>query len=736
MIAAVIRDPGRMAFKNAVRLGLVAPAAFAFAFVVLDDPAAATFAVFGSLGLLLFADFGGPRRVRAVSFLGLAAAGALLVALGTLAGTRPWLAVAGMAVAGFVVLFSGVLNGAFAAASTCALLAFVLAVTVPAPVGELPSRLAGWAIACAAAIPAALLLWPRRPRDLLYARAAAATHALAAAVRAPRDAARARRAQAAAAATREQFLRTPYRPSGATGPGAALAHLIDDVDWLTQLARARAAAPSDDALEAERTELEAAVVQVLEAAAARLDGVSRGARPGSGAASAQPDLARLTAAREELARGFLALAGESGPGREAVLERQLEEAFHLRALSFGAWQLAANALRASRAPAPPTDETLPAADVAQGPRETLGAARELTRAYASMRSVWLQNSIRGALGLALAVAVGELADLQHAFWAVLGTISVLRSHALSAGTTLLRVVGGTFAGVVVGGLLILAIGDDQTALWILLAPTVMLAGYAPRAINLFVGQAAFSVCVLVLFNLIEPVGWSIGLVRVEDVAIGAGISLLVGLLLWPRGATAVMRGSVATAYARSADYLTATIAALLDGRSPAELAEPAAAALDAGRRLDDAFRQYLAEPAGGHADFHRISVLLSGTTRVRRAAHSLRAAAVMLPLRPLEAGDPLRAELERELADLGDWYRRLGDAIAGTADAPPAPRAVSLAADAAAGEPLLTRVGDAGGDRRRATLAIAWTRQHLLMLARLEQPLAQAAEALGSGRSG
>jgi uncharacterized membrane protein YccC len=48
------------------------------------------------------------------------------------------------------------------------------------------------------------------------------------------------------------------------------------------------------------------------------------------------------------------------------------------------------------------------------------------------------------------------------------------------------------------------------------------------------GQATFTVTVVILFNLIVPAGWQLGLVRVEDVAIGAGISVVVGLLLWPR----------------------------------------------------------------------------------------------------------------------------------------------------------------------------------------------------------
>ncbi len=70
---------------------------------------------------------------------------------------------------------------------------------------------------------------------------------------------------------------------------------------------------------------------------------------------------------------------------------------------------------------------------------------------------------------------------------------------------------------------------------------------------------------LVLFNLVAPAGWRVGLVRVEDVAIGAGVSLLAGALIWPRGATAVLREAFGAAYARASAYLGVTIDTPLDG---------------------------------------------------------------------------------------------------------------------------------------------------------------------------
>ena len=55
--------------------------------------------------------------------------------------------------------------------------------------------------------------------------------------------------------------------------------------------------------------------------------------------------------------------------------------------------------------------------------------------HLSFRSVWFRNAVRGAAGLALAVAVVEVTDVEHGFWVVLGTLSVLRSNALGTGAT-------------------------------------------------------------------------------------------------------------------------------------------------------------------------------------------------------------------------------------------------------------------------------------------------------------
>ena len=190
---------------------------------------------------------------------------------------------------------------------------------------------------------------------------------------------------------------------------------------------------------------------------------------------------------------------------------------------------------------------------------TLSAARERITSYLQPHSVWLHNSLRGAAGLGLAVLAARLTGVQHSFWVVLGALSVLRSNALNTGQDAVRAMLGTVAGFIVGAALLVGIGTNTTLLWFLLPLAVFLAGVAPAVISFAGGQAAFTLTVVILFNILQPAGWRVGLVRIEDVALGAGVSLVVGVLFWPRGAAPALRQALAQAYADGAGYLASTV---------------------------------------------------------------------------------------------------------------------------------------------------------------------------------
>jgi uncharacterized membrane protein YccC len=544
--------------------------------------------------------------------------------------------------------------------------------------------------------------------------------------------ARADAANAGVGDFRRSFVATPDRPTGPTGSAEALAFLVDQLDWSLSFA-----SPTPGGIDArsepcreENREVMAAAVAVLRASAANLDGERR-----------QPDLDRLDRAREAVTRTLVQrVVNSPALQEEAALRAALEPSFRMRELSYAAREVGVNALRASGAVAPGVEGPTQASvdrlprwrGLARQAQSALRATEKLVVAHISLRSASFRNSLRGAVGLAAAVLIGQLASLQHSFWVVLATLSVLRSNALGTGSTVLQALAGTAAGIVIGAALIVAIGTDKAVLWALLPPAILLAAYAPRAISFAAGQAGFTIVLFILFNIIQPSGWTVGLVRVEDVGVGFAVSLAVGLLFWPRGVGDLLRESLGAAYARSADYVaSATRRLIAGGAGSTETAvQPARQiARGAANRLDDAFRDYLAESSTHQGNLEGVATLVAGTTRVRLAAYSLST------LTPAPAGGPRIDQCAEALAAdvdaLRSWYVSLADALVErTAIPPPHPRDDDDDRQVVRCVRQALAAGD--GAMVGSALTLVWASQHLDNLRQLGARLIQPAAELSS----
>jgi hypothetical protein len=326
-----------------------------------------------------------------------------------------------------------------------------------------------------------------------------------------------------------------------------------------------------------------------------------------------------------------------------------------------------------------------------------------------------------------------MTGVQHSFWVVLGTLSVLRSNALSTGQSVVRGLAGTAAGVVVGGAIVALIGSNTTLLWILLPVSVLVAGFAPAAVSFEAGQAAFTVTIVILFNLIAPAGWRVGLVRIEDVAIGFAVSLVVWLLFWPRGAGKALAQEIAEAYADSARYLAAAVeygAACCGRQVPPPPESEALRAAATGRRLDDAFRTFLAERAAKKVPLAAVTGLVNGVVGVRLAGDAV------LDLWERGVGAPdggdreaARAELTKLADSVVEWYDELAAALVGRGAVPD-----PLERGGAAVEGLLEAVGrdlrDGDGNATDTGVRIIWTGDHLDAARRLQETLVGPARAV------
>lgn len=730
---------------RAARATIVVPALFALTYKGLGNPQMALFAAFGGFATLVLAGFGGTRADKLAAHLGLAVAGSALLVVGTLASTAAWIAALVTIPVAFAVFFAGVIGPNSASGVTAALLAYVLPVASTGGAATIPARLAGWWLASAAGTAAVLLLSPRPAGDRLRASAAALARELAISVDSgSRGQVTSMQAMVAAKhALLSTFSATPFRPTGLATADQGLSAVVQVLEWCGALV----ADTFDGHLDLARTsaadgELLAVVARVMRDSATVLSG-----------GDARPDLAALEMARGASAVGMgetadvLAADADTGGVADAGIGVTAALAVHAQTLAVAARNVAEDALIASRRASPAmiakerrqwygesdSIAVSAAADGASMPDRAerglaslLGAASVAVR-HASIRSVSFLNSARGAAALAAAVAVADLSGVQHAFWVVLGTLSVLRTNASATGATALRALAGTVVGFVVGAALLLAIGTGQTSLWAALPIAVLIASYAPGTAPFAVGQAAFTVTVLVLFNLLVPVGWKVGVLRIEDVALGAAVSLVVGVLFWPRGAGSVAGDDLADAFRTGGAYLTQAVDWVLGERAIAP--DTAAAVVAAGIRLDDALRGFLAEQGSKRMNRADLSMLVMASLRLRLTAHTLaglrRISASSPGKRPVPRSrydDGIRAELRGAASLLSQFYAQIaaevgrpGRAEARTDGTEPAVIPVTLPPGALAAEPVARHP------------RLMWVREHLYHLAEHTEPLTEAA---------
>ena len=518
------RDPEFDALRRAARAAIMLPISAAVGFAVGGGSQTPLFTIFGTVALLIMVDFPGNRPARALAYGGLGLNGAVLIALGTVVAPHPLLSVAVMFVLGAAVTFAGVLSEIVAAGQRATLLMFVLPACTP--VGPLPERLLGWVIALALCVPAAMFLFPPRHHDDLRRNAARVCNRLADRLE---GTASARDVTKAMNALYETFIGADYRPVALTAGSRALVRVVDDLGWL-----------SDQITEDTGRRLGAMkkpAVRVLRDSAAVLRLRSPAAR-----AARSDDLREALIEQRSTAQGtyrddIAQMLSEADDAAAVEVGRALLNRRTVSATIAVTGRIIRNAAAADARPvwARVLGRRLPETGAADWVMPETVAVAAITKGFLGTRAVVLRNSLRTGLGLALAVAVTHVFPVEHGFWVVLGAMSVLRSSALTTGTRVLRAVAGTAVGFVLGAFVIEMLGVDPVVLWILLPLVAFGSAYVPEVASFVAGQAAFTMMVLINFNLIVPTGWQVGLIRVEDVVVGALVGVVVSVLLWPRG---------------------------------------------------------------------------------------------------------------------------------------------------------------------------------------------------------
>jgi uncharacterized membrane protein YccC len=719
------RDRDLAALRRAGRAAIVMPAMFAVGEEVIGNPVLATFAALGSFAMLLLVDFRGTLRERLQAQAALALVGCVFVCVGTLASQSVWLAAGATVVVGFGVLFAGVVSSVLAGASTSLLLAFILPVTIAGPPSSVGDRVAGWGMAAAAALLAVALLWPLPAREPLRSAATIACRALAARLRAEvayilsdRDSSFATdrehavaQARNAVAALHRVFLATPYRPASLSTSARAVIRLVDELNWVNAIVAGSVQPSVGTPVNRGACAVKVAAAAVLERGAELLEVT------GGDCAALHGALVELTAALHRMEKSATA-------ERVGEFITSLDPSFRAQELGFAVSSIGETIDLAAAAERRTWLERLLGRQP-KGLAGALSAAQQRASAHVDRNSVWLHNSVRGAVGLGLAVLIANRTGVQHSFWVVLGTLSVLRSNALSTGQNAVRGLLGTVAGFVIGAAMLEVIGTNTTLLWFLLPIVVLLAGVAPAAISFAAGQAAFTLTLVFLFNIIQPAGWQVGLLRVEDIAIGCAVSVVVGLLFWPRGARAALRRALADAYVDSADYLASAVdfgMLRCDPGASSAVAplEDAARAAASTRRLDDTFRGYLAERGAKPVPLAEVTSLVTGVGGLRLAADAV----LDLWQREDGANTGDRAEARRELLQASElvkaWYDDLAKSLVDGGE-PREPLAHDRVADGRLIDAVRHDLRGADGRASATAVRMIWTGDHLDAARRLQR---------------
>ncbi len=628
------RDPENDGARRAIRAAIVIPIAAAVSAAIGGDSQITLFAIFGSIALLIVVDFPGNRYARALSYVWLGCVGAVLITVGTFVAPHPWQAVPLTLVIGVAVSFAGVLSESIAAGQRATLLTFVLPVCTP--IGPLHDRLLGWLIALAICVPAALFLLPPKHHGELRRHAAQVCQQLAGRINGAVSTAE---LTTAMDALRANFLGAAYRPVALSAGSRALVRVVDDLQWLCDRVThdtARLLGP-----------MAGPAVAVLQDSA-RILNISRPADRDSArtALTTSSDDLR-TVAINSYRSDIVDILAEPDDTAAVELGRTLLNRRTIGAAIGVTGRIVTAAAAADSRPvwARVLGRQLPETGVADRMYSGATAITAMTTGYVKTRAIAVRNSLRAGLGLALAVTVTFVFPVEHGLWVVLGALSVLRSSALTTGTNVVRAVTGTVIGFGLGAIVIELLGVDPIVMWLLLPVVAFGSAYVPEIGSFTAGQAAFTMMVLIVFNLIVPTGWKVGLIRLEDVVVGALVAVIVSVLLWPRGATPWMQSMIDAACVAGARYLKATVYRVTRGAS--EDADNRVIALNlatisAIRTVDDAIRHYLSE-SGGSTDARAPMVRASNRAMRLRATADL-VADVVPP--PLEAYPRVRQVLE------------------------------------------------------------------------------------------
>lgn len=548
-------DPGLVALHRALRVTVAACIGFFVCEYLIGLSTPATYAVFGAIAVGVLSDVGGPPAQRTRTYLAAIPAGLVLVAVGTAVAWSTLAAVVGMLVVGFLVAYAGTGGPRITGLANGLQLFYVLPCFPPYDPESLPQRLAGLVIGVGLVAAADRLLWPAAAPVSFRARLADALDAVAPYVTGLPDEGPRAAAEAAVNGLRPSVLPPAVRPTGPGRRDRGLTHATAELR--TMLLRAELLAGLLPDLH--KPVARAAAGRVLALAGAALTQCAatlRGAGP-------PPPCGPLVAGVADY------LEGRAERITDQLTGDHLRPVTRIGGLTAAVGEAALAVVVAVRAGtgAPPDPAAHPPASAWYLGMPTVELWWRRLAAHLTPRSVYFQNAVRLALGLAAARLIADLLDLSHGFWVLLATLSLMRTSAVASGLALVPAFLGTIGGALVAAAVLALIGDD-TIVYAVVLPIAMVVSFAAGPLfGPAAAQFGFTVVVAVLFAQLAPTTWRVAEVRLVDVVVGGLVGALIGAAVWPRGGAGEVRRSAAACLRATADNLVATVRGLIGAPS-------------------------------------------------------------------------------------------------------------------------------------------------------------------------
>jgi uncharacterized membrane protein YccC len=368
--------------------------------------------------------------------------------------------------------------------------------------------------------------------------------------------------------------------------------------------------------------------------------------------SAEPDSARASLAPLHAAADAVAESGAPA-GREAGDAEHLARTLQDRAMALAGQVRAAAGLAAGLRERRGRIAVRPSLDSA-GVRDRLLADLDQIRANASLRSPAGRHAVRLAVIVPALALIADHVPLQRSYWIVVAAATVLRPDFGSTFTRGAERMVGTCIGVVLAGVLAVALHPTGWAT-VALVGVLGWAAYAVFPASFAAGIVFLNAMIVFLLEAVAPSTLSVAFDRGVDTLVGGTIALI-AYVLWPTWSGASAREALAALAAAHRAYLHAVLDAIVDGHAPAEgeLRSLARASRLAWTTAEATLERSLTEPLSRRIDDVQARGVMTGLRRLVQATHVIRLELTAGRDEPLEALRPLAGGLDRTLAIIGD----------------------------------------------------------------------------------